>query len=317
MQGGVASWSGAGTINLGWRDQKGPFPIRFENMWLKVDGFKELLRGWWQEAGGRGRANFRLATKMKVLKDKSKDGTGRVWKKRIGDKCQGSSGLRKGIRTEGSFTGWLMPIEEITWKRLRSMGVAGRGAGGERGVVNAFQQLLGKPFTEEEIHAALMGMNGDKALGWMDSCGLLAILLGLVKEEIVDMFKEFFEEKSFAKSLNSIFLVLIPKKGGPKKVLDKGLCGPKCFCEGRQILDASLIANESSRKGGNGDECVPFTICYDTIIFCEARQDHLTYLSWILAWFEATSGLKINLAKSEIIPVGEVEDIDELAVEIG
>ena len=55
----------------------------------------------------------------------------------------------------------------------------------------------------------------------------------------------------------------------------------------------------------------------DTIIFCEARQDHLTYLSWILVWFEVASGLKINLAKSEVIPVREVEDINELAVEIG
>ena len=55
----------------------------------------------------------------------------------------------------------------------------------------------------------------------------------------------------------------------------------------------------------------------DTIIFYEARQDHLTSLSWILAWFEAASSLKINLAKSEVIPVGEVEDINELVVELG
>ena len=39
-------------------------------MWLKVDGFKELLRGWWQEVGGRVR--FKLATKLKILKDKIK-----------------------------------------------------------------------------------------------------------------------------------------------------------------------------------------------------------------------------------------------------
>ena len=51
---------------------RAPSPFRFENMWLKVDEFKDLLRGWWQEAGGRGRASFRLATKMKVLKDKIK-----------------------------------------------------------------------------------------------------------------------------------------------------------------------------------------------------------------------------------------------------
>ena len=34
-------------------------------------------------------------------------------------------------------------------------------------------------------------------------------------------------------------------------------------------------------------------------------------------WFEAISGLKINLEKSELIPVGEVNDIEELALEMG
>ena len=99
LQGGVASWSGGRNnqawarldrflVTQDWLDsfsgiiqcrlprpisdhfpillkgggvRKGPSPFRFENMWLKVDGFKELLRGWWQEAGGRGRASFRLA----------------------------------------------------------------------------------------------------------------------------------------------------------------------------------------------------------------------------------------------------------------
>ena len=56
---------------------------------------------------------------------------------------------------------------------------------------------------------------------------------------------------------------------------------------------------------------------YDTIIFCDVRKEHLTSLSWILAWFEAASGLRINLVQSEVIPIGEVEDIDELAVELG
>ena len=55
----------------------------------------------------------------------------------------------------------------------------------------------------------------------------------------------------------------------------------------------------------------------DTIVFCEASKEHLTHLSWILLWFEAASGIRINLAKSEIIPVGEVEVIEELAVELG
>ena len=40
-------------------------------------------------------------------------------------------------------------------------------------------------------------------------------------------------------------------------------------------------------------------------------------MSWILFWFEAASGLKINLDKSEVIPVGEVEEVNKMAVEIG
>ena len=27
--------------------RRGPFPFRFENMWLKVEGFKDLIRSWW------------------------------------------------------------------------------------------------------------------------------------------------------------------------------------------------------------------------------------------------------------------------------
>ena len=34
-------------------------------------------------------------------------------------------------------------------------------------------------------------------------------------------------------------------------------------------------------------------------------------------WFEAASSLRINLAKSELITVGEVEDIEDMAVELG
>ena len=55
----------------------------------------------------------------------------------------------------------------------------------------------------------------------------------------------------------------------------------------------------------------------DTVIFCEAKKEYLMHLSWILFWFKAALGLKINLDKSEVIPVGEVEGVNEMAVEIG
>ncbi|RVW16377.1 hypothetical protein CK203_067823 [Vitis vinifera] len=215
-----------------------------------------------------------------------------------------------------------------------------------------------------------MEMRGDKAPGpdgftmafWQDCWDV-------VKDEVMDLFKEFFEYGSFAKSLNTTFLVLIPKKGG---AMIWGTLG-QLVCLG--ILDASLVANEvlsedgiwvsvggmdevvyfyrqilyinqwgsscffSNSKGlRQGDPLSPYlfvlgcrmrgrggdelTVSHllfadDTLIFCKARREQLTNLSWILAWFEAASGLRINLAKSVLIPVGEVDEMEELAAELG
>ncbi|RVW56866.1 hypothetical protein CK203_078579 [Vitis vinifera] len=198
------------------------------------------------------------------------------------------------------------------------------------------------------------------------------------------MFKEFHKQNAFLKSLNNTFLVLLPKKGGTKELGDfrpisllgglykllakvltnriKNVIGKvvspdqNAFVMGRQILDASLIANEGFEKkwgsrlsGGNGCGVVSQLLNFqywaveggfisecnirrgsgpvanishllfvdDTIVFCERKKEDMTYLSWILCWFEVVSGLRINLAKSEIIPVGEVEEILEMAVELG
>ena len=55
----------------------------------------------------------------------------------------------------------------------------------------------------------------------------------------------------------------------------------------------------------------------DMLIFCEADLDHIMILRMILIWFEAVSGLKINLGKSEIVPVGVVHNIDLFLVVLG
>ena len=55
----------------------------------------------------------------------------------------------------------------------------------------------------------------------------------------------------------------------------------------------------------------------DTLIFCEAKEEQLAYLCWLLMWFEAISRLRANLGKSELISVGRVENVEELADEFG
>ncbi|RVX19039.1 Transposon TX1 uncharacterized 149 kDa protein [Vitis vinifera] len=311
-------------------------------------------------------------------------------------------------------------------------------------------------FSEEEVLKALSDLNGDKAPGpdgfpirfWQ-------FYWDVAKEEIMGFLLDFHERGRFVRSLNATFLVLIPKKpsaedlrdfrpislvGGLYKLLAKVLANrlkkvvgkvvssaQNAFVEGRQILDAALIANEaidsllkrnesgvlckldlekaydhinwnfllfvlqnmgfgekwigwiswcisiatfsvlingtpegyfnSSRglrqgdplspylfvigmealsrlinravgggflsgcrvdgRGGNGALVSHLLFDDDTLVFCEASEDQMVHLSWLLMWFEAISGLRINLDKSEILPVGRVENLENLALEAG
>ena len=60
----------------GGRVRRSKTPFRFENMWLKVDGFKDLVKGWSEGYQFSGSSNFILASKLKALKEDIK-----VWNK--------------------------------------------------------------------------------------------------------------------------------------------------------------------------------------------------------------------------------------------
>ncbi|RVX19759.1 Transposon TX1 uncharacterized 149 kDa protein [Vitis vinifera] len=417
--------------------RRGPVPFRFENMWLKEEGFKDLLKRWWQRLSFNGSFSFILAEKFKalkaILKSWNKDVFGQVGvnKKLALDKVNFWDGQEK-LRplsleelearkvAKGDFEKWAL-MEEIkvdgVWLTEEQEI--------KRGVVRAFKDQLTDPggwhpsmegldfnrigdedaarleevFSEEEVFKALSDLNGDKAPG-PDGFPL-----------------------RFVRSLNSTFLVLIPKKAGAedlrdfrpislvgglykllakvlanrlKKVVGKVVSSAQnAFVEGRQILDAALIANEaidyllkrnesgvlckldlekaydhinwnfllfvlqsmgfgekwtgwiswcistttfsvlingtpegyfnSSRglrcrvngRGGDGALVSHLLFADDTLVFCEASEDQMVHLSWLLMWFEAISGLRINLDKSEILPVGRVENSENLALEAG
>ena len=102
------------------------------------------------------------------------------------------------------------------------------------------------PFTKEEIHSALLDMNGGKAPGPDGfTVAFWEFCWDFVKKEIVDLFKEFFVQKSFAKSLNTTFLVLIPKKGG---VEDLGDFRPISLLGGLYKLLTKVLANRLKKS---------------------------------------------------------------------
>jgi hypothetical protein len=55
----------------------------------------------------------------------------------------------------------------------------------------------------------------------------------------------------------------------------------------------------------------------NTLIFCEANPNHLRHLHSFLLCFEVVLGFKINLAKSELVPVVAMEDVKGLAPILG
>jgi hypothetical protein len=67
-----------------------------------------------------------------------------------------------------------------------------------------------------------------------------------------------------------------------------------------------------------GNEIVShFLFADDTLIFCNASPYQLAHLQGIFLLFEAASRLKVNLAKSVMIPVGNVQQVDYLASILG
>ena len=66
---------------------RGSMPSRFENMWLKEEGFKGLIENWWKSFELSGMSSFRVVEKLEALKLKLKNWNkeifGRVEKRKI------------------------------------------------------------------------------------------------------------------------------------------------------------------------------------------------------------------------------------------
>ena len=85
----------------------------------------------------------------------------------------------------------------------------------------------------------------------------------------------------------------------------------------RVVNGGFLISCKVRGRGGEGAQVSHSLFADDTLVFYEASQDQMTYLCWTLMWFEVISGLRINLDKSELILVGCVENVEDLAAKLG
>ena len=51
----------------------------------------------------------------------------------------------------------------------------------------------------------------------------------------------------------------------------------------------------------------------DNILFCDACPEQLAYICRVLTCFEAVMGLRVNMSKSVMMPIGEVENLSSLS----
>jgi hypothetical protein len=95
-------------------------------------------------------------------------------------------------------------------------------------------------------------------------------------------------------------------------VVMKALSRMMSFTVDKRLLSGFLVGSR------NNEEIIMSHLLFvdDTLIFCEANCENLLHL-WCLLCFEVVLGLKINLSKSKIVPLGDVGDLEGLASILG
>ncbi|RVW54885.1 Transposon TX1 uncharacterized 149 kDa protein [Vitis vinifera] len=152
---------------------------------------------------------------------------------------------------------------------------------------------LDRPFSEEEVRMTVFQLNKEKAPG-PDGFTLAVYqeCWDVIKEDLMRVFFEFHTKGVINQSTNATFIAIVPKKsqtfkildyrpislvtslykiiakvlsGRLRKVLHETIFGSQgAFVEGRQILDAVLIANEVvDEKRRSGEEGVVFKIDFE------------------------------------------------------
>ena len=77
-----------------------------------------------------------------------------------------------------------------------------------------------------------------------------------------------------------------------------------------KVEDNGLIRGFLASRSDVDELCISHLLfADDTMVMCDADPEQLMYLKLVMTCFKATTGLRVNMAKSEIVPVGEVVNI--------
>ena len=143
---------------------------------------------------------------------------------------------------------------------------------------------------------------GEKWVGWIRWCISSASFLALVNGTPSDLFQSTRGLRQGDPLLPYLFVIRM-------KALS-------CLIN-RAESGGFLSSYRVRGRGGDEVQVTHLLFVDDAMVFFEDSAEQMVFLSWILMWLEAISGLKINLNKSEILPVGRVENVEELALELG
>ncbi|RVW50855.1 putative mitochondrial protein [Vitis vinifera] len=255
--------------------QVDPICKRFENMWLLHPEFKEKFRDWWQECTVEGWEGHKFMRKLKFIKSKLKEWNTRVFgdlrerKKHILtdlgriDRIEQEGNLNLELVSERILRRKeledLLLKEEVQWRQKSRVKWIKEGdcnskffhrvATGRRSrkFIKSLISERGETLNnieavfEEEVRMAVFQLNKEKAPG-PDGFTLAVYqeCWDVIKEDLMRVFFEFHTKGVLS--------------GRLRKVLHETIFGSQgAFVEGRQILDAVLIANEvvdeKRRKG--------------------------------------------------------------------
>uniref|UniRef100_A0A2N9FS76 RNA polymerase Rpb7-like N-terminal domain-containing protein n=1 Tax=Fagus sylvatica TaxID=28930 RepID=A0A2N9FS76_FAGSY len=109
--------------------------------------------------------------------------------------------------------------------------------------------------------------------------------------------KEFYWAAGYRRRINTTFIALIPKKPGSVEIKD---FWPISVVTGLYKIVAKMLANRLK-----------------TVLGKVVTAPQNAFIQSVFVWYQAVSGFKVNLGKSELVLVGSITDVEELVGVLG